>query len=168
MKLVNIILCLMLCAGIALAQGEKPTPVSKDQATKTALDMVKGGTVQSADLKPYGGKQAWAVDVASGDKVQRVWIDAQSGKIIKTDLRPASSDTSEKGMDRAEKIAVKEIPGQVVKRGLGTAKKQPTFQFLIKSKRGQLMKVDVSKKTYKVLAVTPAALEGMPKDTTKH
>ncbi len=167
MKPVNIVLCLLLFAGVALAQGEKSAPVSKEQATKTALDMVKGGTVQSAELKTDNGKQVWTVDIASGNKIQRVWVDARSGKIIKTDVRSASTDSSEKGMDRAERIAVKEIPGQVVKRGVGTAKKQATFQFLIKSKRGQLMKVDVSKKTYKVLAVTPAALEGMPRDSTK-
>ncbi|HVP07278.1 MAG TPA: PepSY domain-containing protein [Candidatus Acidoferrum sp.] len=167
MKLVNIVLCLMLCAGIALAQGEKSTPVSKEQASKTALDMVKSGVVQNAELKMDNGKQAWAVDIAADNKVQRVWVDAHSGKIIRTELRPAATDTSEKSMDRAEKVAVKEIPGEVVKRSLGTAKKQATFQFLIKGKRGQLMKVDVSKKTYKVLSVTPAALEGTPRDSTK-
>lgn len=150
----------------AFAQ-QKGTTISKEQATQTALKQFPGGTVKDAELETENGRQVWSLDIELDKQLHEVWVDAQTGEIVKTGKESAAVEGSEKGMERAEKIALKEIPGEVIKSGTATVHKQPVFQFVIKSKRGQNMVVDVNKKTYKVVRVTPQALESAPKDTVK-
>jgi uncharacterized membrane protein YkoI len=164
--LTTIAIVIALAALPAFAQ-QKASTISREDATKTALKQFPGGIVKSAELETEAGKQVWSFDIEVDKKIHEIWIDAHTGAIVKTESESSAAEAGEKGMDRAEKIALKEIPGEVVKKSSSTAKKQPVFEFLIKGKRGQDMIVDVSKKTYKVIRVTPAALEAKPGDTTK-
>ncbi|MGW4640325.1 PepSY domain-containing protein [Sphaerisporangium sp. NPDC004334] len=57
--------------------------MSREQAEKTALAKVPGGTVISAELDTENGKQVWEFDIAAtGGPEHDITVDATSGTVL--------------------------------------------------------------------------------------
>ena len=58
--------------------------ISKDDATKTALAKVPGGTIKEAELEKEDGKLQWSFDVSTPDSkdITEVNVDAITGEVI--------------------------------------------------------------------------------------
>ena len=79
-----------------LAEAQPKPKVSKAQAEKAALTVVKGGRVLSGEYEHESGKYIWSFDVKSGKETKEVWIDPQSGKVVKITTESAKSAAHEK------------------------------------------------------------------------
>ncbi|MET8160540.1 PepSY domain-containing protein [Sphaerisporangium sp. NPDC005289] len=82
----------LTAGGVAYAAQQdafSPSPsasapaVSREQAEKTALAKVPGGTVTSAELDAENGKQVWEFDIAAtGGTEHDITVDATSGTVL--------------------------------------------------------------------------------------
>jgi uncharacterized membrane protein YkoI len=94
---IKILICAALTAGlIAGCCSEKAekhahkqaklmaeAKISKDDATKTALAKVPGGTIKEAELEKEDGKLQWSFDVSTPDSkdITEVNVDAITGEV---------------------------------------------------------------------------------------
>lgn len=65
---------------------KKQAKVTGEQATKSALSQVPGGTVKSFELEKENGKLIWSFDIAKPKtrNIIEVQVDAKTGKIVST------------------------------------------------------------------------------------
>ncbi len=110
MKSIFFILAFVLCISFTFAQKKSEAKISKEQATKTVLASIKDGKIESSELEKEDGKLIWSFDVKVAKKIQEVWVDANSGVIIKTETESPKDEINEKAMDKAEKIALELVP----------------------------------------------------------
>ncbi|HEY5556097.1 PepSY domain-containing protein [Acetobacterium sp.] len=61
------------------------TTISEDQAKQIAMESVKEGTFVSIGLQDDGGVILYSVQIQSGTNINDVKVDANTGKILKTD-----------------------------------------------------------------------------------
>jgi uncharacterized membrane protein YkoI len=68
--------------------------VSREDAEKTALGKVAGGTVKEAELEKEHGKIIWSLDIATpGTKdITEVHVDAINGEIVAMENEKADKD----------------------------------------------------------------------------
>ncbi len=156
MKTAIAILAIALAAGSLHAQQKHEAKISKEQATKIALEQVKGGTIQSSELEKEEGKLIWSFDIKSGDAIQEVWIDAASGAVVKNETESSVREADEKSMEKAEKAALKKVPGEIVKKDVEKEKGKTIYAFDIKTTSGKVVEVEVDAKTNKVVKVETA------------
>lgn len=78
------------------SEGMKSTKITKAEAEKIALTAVPGGKVMEAELEHESGMFIWSLDVKSGKETKEVWIDPQSGKVVKVFTETARSEAHEK------------------------------------------------------------------------
>ena len=90
----------MLSAQGFCQQADKA--ISKEQATKTALEQVKGGTIKSSELEKEGGKEVWSFDIASEGRIREIWIDSTTGAIVQDKVESAADEKAEAAKDKAE------------------------------------------------------------------
>jgi uncharacterized membrane protein YkoI len=69
----------------AIAQASK---ITKQQAEKTALTSVGGGTVTLAVLEKDHGKIYWSIDITGSSAEYEVWVSRTTGKILQTITQP--------------------------------------------------------------------------------
>ena len=153
MKSIFFILAFVLCISFTFAQKKSEAKISKEQATKTVLASIKDGKIESSELEKEDGKLIWSFDVKVAKKIQEVWVDANSGVIIKTETESPKDEINEKAMDKAEKIALQKVKGEVVKSESETKKGIEVYCFEIKTKEGKIKEVTIDKKTNKVINV---------------
>ncbi len=79
--------------------------VSEDAARATALQRVKGGIVQSAELEHEAGKLIWSFDIARpGSKnVTEIWIDANTGRVVSNKKETPAEQAKEAQADKLSK-----------------------------------------------------------------
>lgn len=77
-------------------------PVARQQAEKTALARVPGGTVKSAELEKEHGRQVWSFDIAQRGTtdLREVLVDAHTGAVLADDIETAEQEAAER--DRAD------------------------------------------------------------------
>ncbi len=156
MKTAVAILAIALATGSLHAQRKHEAKISKEQATKTALEQVKGGTIQSSELEKEEGKLIWSFDIKSGDAIKEVWIDALTGAAIKTETESTVNETNEKTTEKAEKAALKRVPGEIVKKNVEKEKGKTIYSFDIKTISGKVVEVEIDAKTNKVVKIETA------------
>ena len=114
-----------LTVGLALslplfAEAQMKPKVSKAQAEQAALAQMKGGKVLSGEYEHESGKYIWSFDIKAGDQLKEVWVDPNTGKVIKVDTETPANEKKERSEDmksakitrsEAEKIALKAVPG---------------------------------------------------------
>jgi uncharacterized membrane protein YkoI len=107
MKKLAALLSLVLLAGVtqAMASGL----ITKTQAEQDALRAVGVGTVKQAYMEREMGKLVWAVDIEGAATYYQVWVDAQTGTILRVILHLPPSKTITK--QQAEQIALKAAGG---------------------------------------------------------
>jgi hypothetical protein len=97
-------LAVLLILGAAVAQKttqadlEKQAKITKEEATKTALARVPGGTVKESELEKEKGKLVWSFDIATANTkdITEVQVDAVSGKIVSVEKETPKSEAKEK------------------------------------------------------------------------
>lgn len=91
-----VLFLIMSMLALPCAAQVKQKRISKQQAIKAALLEVKGGKITSSELEKEEGKLVWSFDVKAGGKITEVWVDAYSGKVIKTEEESPAKEKSEK------------------------------------------------------------------------
>ena len=85
------------------AEDMKSAKVTKAEAEKIALEAVPGGKVMEAELEHESGRFIWSLDVKSGKETKEVWIDPQSGKVLKVTTESAKAEKREKKSETGSK-----------------------------------------------------------------
>ena len=82
--LMGAFLLLAACAGQeTMAKNAK---ISMQQAVRTAEASVPGGKAKETHLESEGGRTVYEVELVDNtNNTRTVWVDAQSGRIVKTD-----------------------------------------------------------------------------------
>ena len=152
MKLIGIaLLAAALSASAFAGQKKGKAKITEAQATQTVLQTVKGGTIQSAELEKEEGKLVWSFDVKTEKGLFELWVDATTGKVIKTENESVSEEEAEMVTEAAEKAALKKVPGEVTESTVKTEKGKKIYSIEIKTKKGKTVEVDVDAITNKVL-----------------
>ena len=153
MKLIVTILAMILAASIGLGQKKHSTKISKMQATRTVQEQFKGATIKSSELEKEEAKLVWSFDLKVDGAMKEVWVDANTGKVIKTEEESAAKEKEEQVSEKAEKAALKKVPGEIVKSEVKKEKGETIYSFEIKTKEGKTVEADVDAKTNKVVKI---------------
>jgi len=151
MKLFVSVLILGMSLSCATAQEKLAPKISKEQATKTALAQFKNGVVKDSELEKEDGRVVWSFDIQVGKERKEVWVDANSGKIVRTETETAQKESVEQAIANAEKIALKRVPGEVVKSASKVTKGKKIYCIEIRQKNGTITEVDIDGRTQKVV-----------------
>jgi len=87
----------------AITFAASTSKVTGEQATKSALSQVPGGTVKSFELEKENGKLIWSFDIAKPKtrNIIEVQVDAKTGKIVSTQTETPTDQLLEaKGENR--------------------------------------------------------------------
>jgi uncharacterized membrane protein YkoI len=97
----------LLAAASAFAQPAKPGDgtISKQEATKTALEAVPGGRIKSVELEHEGGKHVWSFDITRPGTpgATEIQVDAKSGRIVSRKEESPAEEAKEAQADKVEK-----------------------------------------------------------------
>jgi uncharacterized membrane protein YkoI len=151
-SLIAVLVC-MLFVSTSFTQKKMESKITKEQATKIALEQFKDAIVQSSELEKEEGKLIWSFDLKVGETTKEVWVNANTGKVIKAEEESAVKEKEEQVSDKAEKAALKKVPGEIIKKEVKKEKGKTIYSFEIKTKDGKIVEVDVNAKTNKVLKV---------------
>ncbi len=143
-KIAVVLLLVVVASALSIGQQKSSHKIPRQRAAKIALSQVRHGKIQSAELEKELGRLVWSFDIASGDDITEVLVDAQSGEVVKVEKESASSELAEQGMDRAEHIALRRIPGEVATRDSTMQRGAKVYRFHIKTREGETVKVDVT------------------------
>ncbi|MCL4538865.1 MAG: PepSY domain-containing protein [Bacteroidetes bacterium] len=115
----TVMVAMALCLPI-FAQAQSKPKITKSQAEKAALAEVEGGKVLSGEYEHEAGKYIWSFDIKSGNRINEVWVDPNTARVIKVADESMANEKKEKSEDmksakitkeEAEKIALKAVPG---------------------------------------------------------
>jgi hypothetical protein len=106
MKSLAVVTLLFFALALVSAQETPKAKITKAQATKIVLEHLKGGKIKDAELEKEEGKLVWSFDVKVGKVTKEVWVDAQTGLIVKTEVESAAKEKAESKAEKAEKKQV--------------------------------------------------------------
>jgi uncharacterized membrane protein YkoI len=153
MKQVLVFLLFFVVLAPAAAQKKGATELTKEQATKVVREQYKNAVILESELETEHGVKVWSFDLKTDKTITEVWVDAHTGKIVKTEKESAAAEKNEKAVEAAEKAALKEVPGTVVATGQETKKGVIMYTFEITKADGTSYEVEVNGKTNKVTEV---------------
>lgn len=100
------LLCVSICTGAALADGDKKldksVKVKRDDAKAIAIKEVPG-TVIDCDLEKRKGSIFWCIDVkpqGTTSEKKEVRIDANSGKVLSVKVEKDEADDKDSASDK--------------------------------------------------------------------
>ena len=85
-KLITLAFVALVSAGFTACESGKDAPkaaITMDQAQQTALPAVPGGAINDAEYEKQGEQWVYSFDLKFEGVIRQVWVDPQSGKIIK-------------------------------------------------------------------------------------
>lgn len=87
------------------AELVKEAKISKAQAEKTALGKVHRGAIKSEELEREHGKLIWSFDISmpKSKNITEVQVDANTGKIVSTQVETPNDQAVEAAADRKAK-----------------------------------------------------------------
>ena len=89
--------------GCATSQQElaAQAKITKDEATKIALNRVPGGTVKECEIENENGKLVWSFDLATQgtQDITEVQVDALTGAIVSVEKETPADQKKEKEAD---------------------------------------------------------------------
>ncbi len=100
--------------------------VTKTEAEQTALAAVNGGKIVNGEYEKENGKHAWSFNVRANGGLKEVWVNPESGMVIKiANEKKKSVSETERGhghkkaasqkwevtKSQSENIAMKAVPG---------------------------------------------------------
>ena len=83
----------------------KQVRVTKHQAKKIALAIVKSGAIKCVELEKENGVLIWSVDIAQrlNKDLTDVWVDATTGKITAVEIETPITEKREVAEQKAKK-----------------------------------------------------------------
>jgi uncharacterized membrane protein YkoI len=110
MKLNRIIVLLAATATIAtcstgcVTEEKREAKVSKEQAEKTALAKVPGGTIKEGELEKEHGKLIWSFDISTPNStdIKEVQVDAITGELVSVKTESARAEAKEKKKEKED------------------------------------------------------------------
>src|SRR5690349_13228847 len=86
------------------AKLEAQAKVSKEQAEKTALAKVPGGTIKEGELEKEHGKLIWSFDISTPNStdIKEVQVDAITGEVVSVKTETAAAEAKEKKKEKEE------------------------------------------------------------------
>ncbi|MEI7730713.1 MAG: PepSY domain-containing protein [Verrucomicrobiota bacterium] len=118
MKIKNIIIVSVLCAGVCAcflsacatakqsqAELTAQAKVTRADAEKIALGKAPGGTIKESEIEKEKGKLVWSFDIATpGTKdITEVLVDAMTGEVVSVEKETPEAQAKEKEKDEKEK-----------------------------------------------------------------
>lgn len=98
MKKLLIAVAILLSLAVVGFAGtkSKKTKITVEQARVAALAKAPG-KIESEELEREEGKLVWSFDIRTDAKtITEVWVDAYSGKVVKTDIETPADEAREK------------------------------------------------------------------------
>lgn len=83
------------------AKAKKPA-FTLAQARQTALSAVPGGKVKSGEYEKEGGQWIYSFDITTAKGIREVWVDPQSGKVIKNEAESKAHEKVEAVQEHSE------------------------------------------------------------------
>ena len=86
------------------AKLQAEAKVSKEQAEKTALAKVPGGTIKEGELEKEHGKLIWSFDISTPNStdIKEVQVDAITGEVVSMKTESAAAEAKEKKKEKEE------------------------------------------------------------------
>jgi hypothetical protein len=106
---IAIVLSLSLALGSAAAETQAHlkahAKITQDEAARTALAIVLGGKIKSAELEKEHGKLIWSFDISMprSKNITEVQVDAKTGSIVSTQVETPKDQANEAAADKKEK-----------------------------------------------------------------
>lgn len=90
------------------AKLQKEAKISMQQATKIALQKVRSGKVESAELEREGGKLIYSFDIRQPNRsgITEVNVNAMNGKVVAVQHENPAKEAAEAKQEAKEKAAV--------------------------------------------------------------
>ena len=110
-RLASTLALALLLTSVALAdqssskhtvKSAKPK-ITMKQARIAALKAVPDGRIKSAELETEAGKRIYSFDVKTKDGIKEVWVDPQTGEVIKNEAETRAQEKAEKAIDKHKK-----------------------------------------------------------------
>jgi hypothetical protein len=94
---------ILLLAVVVFAKGTTTKPkIGREQARATALAKAPG-KIQGEELEREKGMLVWSFDIRGNDrKITEVWVDANSGKVVRTEIETTAHERAEQQKEKAE------------------------------------------------------------------
>lgn len=103
MKTIMTAIAALTLTATAYAAPKRAAPkVTREQATKTALERVPDGKIESVELEDEGGKRVWSFDLRVGKDVREIQVDSVSGAIVDDKVETPKQQSEEKAADEAK------------------------------------------------------------------
>jgi uncharacterized membrane protein YkoI len=86
------------------AKLQAEAKITKEQAEKTALEKVPGGTIKEGELEKEHGKLIWSFDISTPDStdIKEVQVDAITGEVVSVKTESAAAEAKEKKKEKEE------------------------------------------------------------------
>ncbi len=99
----------MLALAVSAAADPSPATITQDRATQAARALHANARIIGSELETEDGKHIWSFDLKDGDKTREVWVDAETGAVVKDAVESARQESDEKILDRAEAVLKKSV-----------------------------------------------------------
>ncbi len=153
MKITVVVLIFVFTVSCTYSQKKHHATVSKERAAKTLREQFPGAVILSEELEKENGKLIWSFDVKQDSSMREIWVDAHSGKVIKTEEESTTAENDEKISDRAEQAALKKVPGEITNKEVSEKNGHRIYSFDIKTKQGKTVEVEVDGASDKILRI---------------
>ena len=92
------------CSTSCVTEEKREAKVSKEQAEKTALAKVPGGTIKEGELEKEHGKLIWSFDISTPNStdIKEVQVDAITGELVSVKTESARAEAKEKKKEKEE------------------------------------------------------------------
>ena len=87
------------------AELKTQAKITHEEAAKTALAKVPGGTIKDAELEKEHGKLIWSFDISmpKSTSITEIQVDAKTGKIVSTQIETPADQAKESAADKKAK-----------------------------------------------------------------
>lgn len=104
MKRGSIAVCTMFLLAFAVFAKGTTTKPKVDVKTARATALAKApGKIEGEELEREKGMLVWSFDIRGVDKkITEVWVDANTGKVVRTEMETPAHERAEKQKEKAE------------------------------------------------------------------
>jgi uncharacterized membrane protein YkoI len=155
----SILTAVLIMTGTGVLAKEPTAKIGKAQAAKAVKELYKDAVIKDSELEKEDGKRIWSFDLSAGGKAREVWVDANTGAVIKDVVETPADEADEKVLDKAEAAVKARVHGEVVHGELRMQDGKSVAAFTVKTKHDKVWNVIVDAKTDKIISKIEAPKE---------
>jgi uncharacterized membrane protein YkoI len=148
-----LVLSLVMLAPSYAGRKQHRATMSRTAARRAVLKLFPGAAVSGAELEKEHDTLVWSFDLKTDEGTREVWLDARSGKLIKSEMESPAAESAEKSADAAEAAALRKVPGTITAQKIKTVHGKTVRDFEIRTKKGIVVEVDVDSLTNTVIDI---------------